>query len=87
MKLEIKLNLTPAQIAEAFAELDDEKQAQVFIEVARIAATWEGTTFDQWFAVGKHLRDCECSSDEARDLVRRIAEGSLADPVHLLGAS
>jgi hypothetical protein len=71
----MRVELTPLDVAEQFAEMSDEEQAQVFIEVARIARTWMGTNMDQWYAVGGHLRTCSCSTPEARDMVRRIAEG------------
>jgi hypothetical protein len=74
--LTIDRKLTPAELAEAFCELNDEAQAQVFIEIARIAATWPPGNFMQWHAVGRHLRDCECSTPEAVDLVREIAEAT-----------
>jgi hypothetical protein len=74
VKLGVDIKLTPAQLAEAFCELDDEAQAQFFIECARIGETWETrATCFQWHAVGRHLRDCECSTYEAREMVRDIA--------------
>lgn len=75
MKLTVDIALTPRQLAIAFADMGDEEQAQVFIEVADIARTWTGTTFAQWFSVGRHLRDCGCSTDDARELVLEIAKG------------
>jgi hypothetical protein len=76
VKLTLDFKPTPAQIAEAFCEMNDEQQAQFFIEVARIGASWEtpGNVM-QWFSVGRHLRDCACSTDQARELVRDIAYG------------
>jgi hypothetical protein len=79
VKVEIT-NLTPQQLAECFCEMYDEEQAQFFIEVAAIAKTWEeGRSpclwVDQWELVGKHLRTCSCSTDEARDLVISLARG------------
>lgn len=76
MKLSLDVKLTPAQLAEAFCDLDDELQAQFFIEVARIASTWAPGNFMQWHSVGRHLRDCPCSTLEAVDLVREIAEAT-----------
>jgi hypothetical protein len=67
--------VTPERVAEMFASLDDDGQAQVFVEVAKIAALWTDTNMDQWSAVGAHLRDCECSTDGAREIVERIAFG------------
>lgn len=69
--------LTPLEIAQAFAELGDDGQAQVLIEVARIDK-WKYTEV-HWCVVGRHLRMCSCSTDEARALVRNIAKGMEAD--------
>lgn len=76
-KLMVEVSLTPRQVAEAFCDLDDEQQAQVFIEVALLASRWEASAFvgSQWFAVGRHLRDCSCSSDAARNVVSEMAAG------------
>lgn len=73
--VEATVRMTPLLIAEAFAEMDDEGQAQFFIEVAAIAATWGGDVQvgRQWTLVGAHLRDCACATEEARDMVRSIA--------------
>ena len=74
MKVTIEVKLTPKQIAEAIAGLDDEGQAQVFIDLAEIAKDWKDSGM-QWFSVGRHLRDCSCSTYEARSLVEGIAGG------------
>jgi hypothetical protein len=75
MKLTLTIKLTPAQLAEAFCEMDDEDQAQVFIEAARIARGWDAPPAVQWSRVGGHLRTCSCSSADARALVRGLADG------------
>lgn len=77
-EITIDVVLTPQQIAAAFAGLSDDDQAQVFIEVARLAAEWPPGNLDQWYAVGRHLATCKCSTDEARVLVQRIADGARA---------
>lgn len=65
-------------LAEQFCELDDDAQAQFFVHVARIMATWKGETFGnsaaevQAFFIGRHLATCECSTEVARELVRGI---------------
>ena len=82
MKVEVGIALTPTMLAEAFCEMNDEEQAQVFIEIARIATSlWQpgGIYGMQLWSVGRHLRDCACSSHEARDLIREIASGIDAD--------
>jgi hypothetical protein len=75
MDLVVNLKLTPSQLAEAFCEMNDEQQAQLFIEAARIAASWGPATIPQWLAVGRHLGSCECATDDARELVSDIADG------------
>ena len=63
-----------ATLAKCFAHMQDEDQAQFFIEVAKIAETWPYRGDTQWYYVGSHLRNCECSTDAARDMIRSIAE-------------
>ena len=75
MKLQVDLTLSVEQLAQAFCELDDERQAQFFVEVGKIAETWDGSTFPQWLLVGRHLKECECSTDKAREIVLDIADG------------
>lgn len=75
MSVTVSVELSVEQIAAAFAELNDDEQARVIVEVARIAGSWTNTNLDQWYAVGRHLRTCSCSSEDARELVRRIALG------------
>ena len=76
MKLTVDLALSPAELAASFCDLNDEEQAQFFIDVARIAQGWKGVYRSmQWFSVGRHLRDCSCSTYEARDMVKEIAGG------------
>ena len=62
-------------LANTFCELDDEGQAEFFIRVAAIASKWESRQHQQWWAVGRHLRDCDCSNDTARDMLFTIAQG------------
>ena len=73
-RLSVEATVTPAELAEMFCAGDDEEQAQFFIEVARIAATWVPNNSMQWFYVGRHLRNCACSTEAARDIVREIAQ-------------
>ena len=71
----IELALTPKEAAEAFCNWNDEDQAQFFIEVAKLAEEWPGISGMQWFLVGRHLLQCTCSTDDARELVKAIAQG------------
>lgn len=70
----------PSLLARAFCRLDDDGQAQFFVEAARIMATWAGAGMDmQAHYIGRHLRDCECSTPGGRELVRLIADASAAE--------
>jgi len=80
LTIEIDRKFTPREIAAAFCDLDDEGQAQFFIECASIASEWNipgrlGADW-QWYVVGRHLATCECSNDDARDMVREIARAA-----------
>ena len=72
--VQVPINLR--RLAEIFAAMDDDKQARFFVEVAEIMSKWEGGNADQqmWY-VGGHLRNCECSTEGARDLIRSLAAG------------
>lgn len=71
---EIEVDL--ALLAEAFCGLDDDGQAQFFVEVAKRFNAWGPGKADQqcWY-IGGHLRNCECSTSEARDLIESIHGG------------
>ena len=75
MEIILEVKLTPAQVAEAFCELDDEQQTDVFIEVGKIASKWVAGGSMQWFNLGRHLRDCSCSTWEARNIIEGIFGG------------
>jgi hypothetical protein len=61
-------------LARVFASMNDDEQAQFFVEVAKIMATWTpGAAEMQIHYIGSHLRNCKCSTEEARELIRGIA--------------
>jgi hypothetical protein len=73
MKLEVKasVEIDLETLARAFCEMDDDQQAQFFVKVAEIAKEFSG--FDnQWYFLGGHLRNCECSTDDAREMIDSI---------------
>ena len=69
----VEANLTIEQLAGLFADLDDDSQAKFFVEAARLFGS-QHVRDTQAFYIGRHLRDCGCSTEEARDFVRGIAE-------------
>jgi hypothetical protein len=69
MKCEVEIDVET--MARVFCNLDDDAQAQFFVKVAEIAKTFPH--FDnQWYYLGGHLRNCECSTDDARDMIDSI---------------
>jgi hypothetical protein len=75
MKLNVTVDvpLTLDQLAGLFIELDDDAQAQFFVKVAALMQSWtEHERNMQAHYIGRHLRDCRCSTEEARELVTEI---------------
>jgi hypothetical protein len=71
----LTIGLDMATVAAWFCELDDEAQADFFVEVAKRAESWAVNPDGQWMRVGSHLRTCDCSTDEARELIRNLHYG------------
>ena len=69
----VDVSMTVEQLAGLFVDLDDDSQAKFFVEVARLMQSWKPHERDmQLLYIGRHLRDCGCSTDDARDLLRNI---------------
>lgn len=72
----VKVPISIQRLAEIFAHMDDDKQAKFFVAAAEIMKTWGQFKFEsQAQYIGGHLRNCKCSTEEARDLIRNIAIG------------
>jgi hypothetical protein len=70
---EIEIDLDT--LAKLFAELDDDSQAKFFVKVAAYANKhYESTPENQWWHVGRHLRTCECSTEDGREVIRTMAK-------------
>lgn len=61
------------QAAEWFCGLDDDQMAKFFVAVAAKAKAWPNPPNYQWSYVGGHLRNCECSTEDAREMIRSWA--------------
>ena len=67
--LNVEVVVDVAYLAEQFAALTDDAQAQFLC----LAAEKIGKTADdQAHYIGNHLRDCACSTKAGRDFVRNI---------------
>lgn len=74
----VEVELTIEIAAQWFANLDDDSQARFFVAVAKEFEGWDGLGLGadyQLWRIGSHLRNCECSTDGARELIRGIAYG------------
>ncbi len=78
MKIMAEVVLTPLTLAEAFCGMNDEDQAQFFIECTAIMGRWgSAARSNQAYYIGGHLRTCTCSNDDTRNLVKEIADAAL----------
>jgi hypothetical protein len=78
MKVEMKstVDITVPLLAQIFCELNDEDQCDFFVEIAKyVEANGGQAKWDmQWCYLGGHLRNCECSTEGARQVIESIAE-------------
>lgn len=75
MKVEMTstVDVTVEVLADVFCALDDDQMCKFFVEVHRRAS--EVPTFDnQWYYLGGHLRNCECSNEGTREMLRNIVQ-------------
>lgn len=73
---ELKMKFSVAHLAAIFCDWDDDTQAKFFVEVAKIMDAWGPGKLDgQCWYIGGHLRNCSCSTDEAREFIRSIVNG------------
>jgi hypothetical protein len=76
---EIAFEMNAEDIARAFSDLDDDAQAQFFVHVARNFKDFPGG-YTQTLYIGHHLRDCKCSTEEAREWVKDLANCMTGPP-------
>lgn len=68
---EIELDIETA--AKWFAGLDDDQMCQFLVIVADEAEKYPSDPDNQWYFLGGHLRNCLCSTDAARGMVKSWA--------------
>ena len=74
VRIETDIEFDVAVAAAWFCRLSDDEMCKFFVAVAEIASSWEVPADYQWAAVGRQLRTCECSTTEARDMVKALAD-------------
>ena len=65
---EIELDVKTA--AKWFANLDDDAMCKFLVAVAEEAKAYPSDPENQWYSLGGHLRNCKCSTEEAREMIR-----------------
>lgn len=68
---EIELDINTA--AKWFANLDDDSMCRFLVAVAKEAENFSGNMDNQWYYLGGHLKNCHCSTEGAREMVRKWA--------------
>lgn len=68
---EIDLDIETA--AKWFASLDDDAMCKFLVAVADEAKKFSGSPDNQWYYLGGHLRNCECSTDDVREMIKSWA--------------
>lgn len=69
----VEIDITPEVAATWFAGLNDEEQADFIIHVAKEFGAMPAGGGSQILYIGKHLAECECSTEAARQWVRDLA--------------
>lgn len=73
IKVTTQIELDIATAAKWFASLDDDEMCKFLVAVAEEAKSFDGNPDNQWYFLGGHLRNCACSTPEAREMVKRWA--------------
>jgi hypothetical protein len=68
-----KIDLDIPTAAKWFASLDDDQMCRFLVAVAAEAETYPGNPDNQWYFLGGHLRNCQCSTPAAREMVKSWA--------------
>jgi hypothetical protein len=76
VKTATSISLDIDTAAKWFCGLSDDEQCQFFVAITEQTKSWPGGDGNmQWYYVGSHLRNCECATEEAREMIRRIHDG------------
>ena len=73
IKVTSEIELDIATAAKWFAALDDDEMCKFLVAVAEEANAYKGRPDTQWYYLGGHLKSCECSTEDAREMIRSWA--------------
>lgn len=70
IKVTTEYELDVESAAKWFASLDDDAMCRFLVAVAEEAKSFRGHPENQWYYLGGHLRNCECSTEDAREMIK-----------------
>jgi hypothetical protein len=70
VKITTTIDLDIETAAKWFASLDDDQMCRFLVAVAEESKSFSCHADYQWYYLGGHLRNCECSTDTAREMIR-----------------
>lgn len=73
IKVTTEIDLDIETAAKWFAGLDDDQMCRFLVAVAAEAQLYPSSPDNQWYYLGGHLRNCPCSTDDAREMIRAWA--------------
>ena len=71
VEITTQINLDIETAAKWFASLDDDQMCRFLVAVAKEAESFSGNADNQWYYLGGHLKSCECSTESAREMIRK----------------
>ena len=70
IKITTEINLDIETAAKWFAGLDDDQMCKFLVAVAAESKNFPCHADNQWYYLGGHLRNCECSTDDASEMIK-----------------
>jgi hypothetical protein len=71
IKVTTEIELDIGTAAKWFAALSDDEMCRFLVAVAEEAKSYPSNPDNQWYYLGGHLKNCECSTDDAREMIRK----------------
>jgi hypothetical protein len=68
-----KIELDIETAAKWFAGLDDDEMCRFLVAVAKEAEAFPCGADSQWYYLGGHLKNCACSTDATREMIKSWA--------------
>lgn len=69
IQITTQIDLELETAAKWFANLNDDEMCKFLVLVAKEAEAFPSCGDSQWYYLGGHLRNCECSTDGARKMI------------------